>query len=104
MKREIFQDYKPEHEFLVCIDSDGCAFDTMEIKHKECFCPVTVLVWRLQPVSKYVREIWEYTNLYSKDRGRSRFHEIVMLFDWLERRPEVREREIKLPDIKPLRD
>lgn len=104
MKREIFQDYKPEHEFLVCIDSDGCAFDTMEIKHKECFCPVTVLVWRLQPVSKYVREIWEYTNLYSKDRGRSRFLEIVMLFDWLERRPEVREREIKLPDIKPLRD
>ena len=25
--------------YLVCIDSDGCVFDTMEIKHKECFCP-----------------------------------------------------------------
>ncbi len=98
------KNYAPEHEFLVCIDSDGCAFDTMEIKHKECFCPATVLEWRLQPVSKYVREIWEYINLYSRDRGRSRFHELVLLFEWLERRPEVMEREIRLPDISSLRD
>lgn len=96
-------DYRPAHEFLVCVDSDGCAFDTMEIKHKECFCPATVLEWGLQPVSKYVREIWEFTNLYSRDRGRSRFHELVLLFDWLERRPEVAEREIRLPDISSLR-
>jgi len=32
-------DFKPKHEFFVGIDSDGCAFDTMEIKHKECFTP-----------------------------------------------------------------
>jgi hypothetical protein len=32
---------KPEKEFFIGIDSDGCAFDTMEIKQKECFevCP-----------------------------------------------------------------
>ena len=29
----------PKHKFLVGIDSDGCAFDTMELKHKECFIP-----------------------------------------------------------------
>ena len=29
----------PQHSFFVGIDSDGCAFDTMEIKHKECFIP-----------------------------------------------------------------
>lgn len=90
-------------EFLVCIDSDGCTFDTMEIKHKECFCPVTILVWELQPISRYVREIWEYGNLYSKDRGRTRFHELVLLFDWLARRQEVKNRKIKLPDITSLR-
>jgi len=33
------REMKPEHEFFVGIDSDGCAFDTMEPKHKECFCP-----------------------------------------------------------------
>mgnify|MGYP001014095918 FL=1 len=31
--------HQPQHEFLIAIDSDGCAFDTMEIKHKECFIP-----------------------------------------------------------------
>lgn len=95
--------YQPRHEFLVCIDSDGCAFDTMEIKHKECFCPATVLAWGLQPVARYAREIWEYTNLYSKDRGRTRFHELVMLFDWLEKRSEITERGFTIPDIASLR-
>lgn len=102
-KRVIFPEYKAEHDTLICIDSDGCAFDTMEIKHKECFCPATVLMWGLQPVAKYVREIWEYTNLYSMDRGRSRFHELELLFDWLEKRAEVQEREIHLPDIASFR-
>ena len=32
-------DMKKENKFLICIDSNGCAFDTMEIKHKECFIP-----------------------------------------------------------------
>ena len=32
-------DMQPHHPFFVGIDSDGCAFDSMEIKHKECFCP-----------------------------------------------------------------
>ena len=27
---------KPQKEFFIGIDSDGCAFDTMEIKQKEC--------------------------------------------------------------------
>ena len=31
--------FTPTHSFLVGIDSDGCAFDTMEVKHKDCFIP-----------------------------------------------------------------
>lgn len=103
MKRELFPAYTPSRSRLVCIDSDGCAFDTMEIKHKECFCPATILVWGLQPISKYARQAWEYTNLYSKDRGRSRFHEILLVFDLLETREEVRAYGFTLPDIAPLR-
>ena len=49
----------PRYDFFVGIDSDGCAFDTMEIKHKECFIPNTVKHWGLQPVSKYAREAAE---------------------------------------------
>ena len=32
---DALKNHKPKHEFLICIDSDGCAFDTMEVKHKE---------------------------------------------------------------------
>jgi hypothetical protein len=33
------KDFKPKKKFFVGIDSDGCAFDTMGIKQRECFCP-----------------------------------------------------------------
>ncbi|MDO4349196.1 MAG: HAD hydrolase-like protein [Eubacteriales bacterium] len=103
MEAKLFPNYAPGRKRLVCIDSDGCAFDTMEIKHKECFCPATILVWGLQPISKYVREVWEYGNLYSKHRGRSRFHELVMTFDWLSEREEVKRLGFQLPDISSFR-
>ena len=32
-------EFQPEHDFFVGIDSDGCVFDSMELKHKECFIP-----------------------------------------------------------------
>lgn len=102
-KNATMQGFVPKHEFLVCIDSDGCAFDTMELKQKECFCCATILVWGLQPVSKYAREAWEHVNLYSKSRGCSRFHAILRAFDLLARRPEVAARGFTVPDIGPLR-
>ena len=43
------RDLVPQHEFFIGIDSDGCAFDTMELKHKECFAPNTIKHWSLQP-------------------------------------------------------
>jgi hypothetical protein len=46
----------PKHDYLVGIDSDGCAFDTMELKHKECFIPNIINYFELQGVSKYARE------------------------------------------------
>ena len=27
-------------DYLLCIDSDGCVMDSMDIKHKNCFAPV----------------------------------------------------------------
>ncbi len=103
MEKKLFAGYAPQRKRLVCIDSDGCAFDTMEIKHKECFCPATIHAWGLQPISKYVREAWEFGNLYSRDRGRSRFYELPFVFDLLEERPEVRRIGFELPDITSFR-
>ena len=87
---------EPQQQFLVGIDSDGCAFDTMEIKHKECFIPNIINHYNLQAVSKYAREAAEFVNLYSKSRGINRFPALIEALDWLGRRPEVRAREIAI--------
>lgn len=62
-----------KHDFFVGYDSDGCIFDTMEIKQKECFCPAFIKHFGLQAASKYAREVWLFVNLYSKTRGCNRY-------------------------------
>ncbi len=89
-------DITPKHDYLVGIDSDGCAFDTMELKHKECFIPNIINHWELQGISKYVREAAEFVNLYSKSRGINRFPALVEALEWLRKRPEVRARGVKI--------
>ncbi len=96
-------DMKKEKDFLICIDSDGCAFDTMEIKHKECFIPNIIRWWDLQAVSKYAREAAEYVNLYSKHRGINRFPALLEVFDLLADRPEAVRRGYKAPEVPTLR-
>jgi phosphoglycolate phosphatase-like HAD superfamily hydrolase len=91
------------NEFLVGIDSDGCVFDTMEIKHKECFIPNIVNYWELQAVSKYAREAAEFVNLYSKWRGINRFPGLVLALDLLGGRPEAMKRGYRAPGIARLR-
>lgn len=95
-------DLKPEHDFFVGIDSDGCVFDTMELKHKECFIPNFIRHFGLQGVSKYAREASEFVNLYSKSRGINRFPALVEQIDWLRRRPEVERRGIEIPVLNGL--
>jgi len=80
---------EPQNAFLVGIDSDGCTFDTMELKHKECFIPNIIKFYGLQGVSKYAREAAEFVNLYSKRRGINRFPALVETLEWLQKRPEV---------------
>lgn len=87
----------PEREFLIGIDSDGCVFDSMELKQKECFIPCFINHYDLQGVSKYAREASEFVNLYSKSRGVNRFPGLVEQLDWLRRRPEVKARGIPVP-------
>lgn len=89
--------------FLVCIDSDGCVFDTMEIKHKECFCPAYINFFGLQPVSKYARDAWDFANLYSAFRGVNRFPVLLKALDVLRERKEVLERGFVTPTLPSLR-
>ena len=100
---DILLNMKPTKEYLVCVDSDGCVFDNMELKHKECFCPATVNVWGLQSVSRYAREAAEFVNLYSKTRGMNRFPAVVRTLELLGARKEAQERGYVCPDLTPLK-
>jgi phosphoglycolate phosphatase-like HAD superfamily hydrolase len=100
---QALKDFKKTKDFLVCIDSDGCAFDAMEIKHKECFIPNIINEWDLQAISKYAREAAEFVNLYSKWRGINRFPALINVMDLLADRDEVKNRGFKVPEIDSLR-
>ena len=99
---QILKDFKPANPFFIGIDSDGCVFDSMEIKHKECFAPMFIKHFDLQAVSKYARETWEFVNLYSKTRGANRFPALSRTLNLLRERPEVVARSIAIPDTKAL--
>src|SRR5437016_5312103 len=88
------RNFKPEKEFFIGIDSDGCVFDTMEIKHKECFAPMFIKHFKLQAASKYAREVWEFVNLYSKTRGVNRFPALSRSLNLLRQRREVIARKV----------
>jgi phosphoglycolate phosphatase-like HAD superfamily hydrolase len=98
------KNFEKKHDYLVAIDSDGCAFDSMEIKHKECFIPNIIKYWYLQPVSKYARAAAEFVNLYSQWRGINRFPALMMTFDLLREWPDVERRKAAVPEAHPLRD
>ena len=98
---KLLKDLKPEKKYLVAIDSDGCAFDAMGIKQKECFCPMMIAYFNLQPVADAARECKMFADLYSKTRGANRHKTIVrILTELLPSHPVVKRRGFKVPEFK----
>jgi phosphoglycolate phosphatase-like HAD superfamily hydrolase len=95
---QALRDFRPTKEFFVGIDSDGCVFDSMEIKHKQCFAPMFVQHFGLQPVEQPAREIWDFVNLYSKTRGANRFPALVRALHLLRGHPQVQALKLNVPD------
>ena len=67
-----------KHDYLICVDSDGCAMDTMDIKHFECFGPCMVREWGLQAWAEPILRRWNDINLYTMTRGINRFKGLMM--------------------------
>ncbi len=99
---QVLRDFRPSKEFFIGIDSDGCVFDSMEIKHKECFTPMFIKHFHLQAVSKYARECWDFVNLYSKTRGANRFPALVRALNLLRERPPVQARKVVVAETAAL--
>ena len=66
-------------EYLICIDSDGCAIDSMDIKHKKCFGPCMIKEWGLEKWQDEILARWNEINLYSATRGINRFLALGMI-------------------------
>lgn len=77
------KDFYKERDFLVCVDSDGCAMDTMDIKHEVAFCPCLIDVFGLQEHSAFITPYWMQINLFSATRGINRFKGMLMTFEAL---------------------
>ena len=76
----VFEQYEKSSEFLVCVDSDGCAMDTMEIKHRKCFAPEMIKTWNLFEKENYILNLWYDLNLYTRTRGINRFKGLAETF------------------------
>jgi phosphoglycolate phosphatase-like HAD superfamily hydrolase len=95
--------FRPRHDFFIGIDSDGCAFDTMEIKQKRCFTPNTIRVFGLQDIADAVRETAEFVNLYSRYRGTNRYPALVRTMEYLAARKDGAARGVPIPRMDALR-
>lgn len=69
----IFDSFVKKHDYLVCVDSDGCVMDTMNCKHFHCFGPCMVAEWGLEQWKDEILDRWNVINLFSMTRGINRF-------------------------------
>ena len=74
----IFDSFEKKHDYLVCVDSDGCVMDTMNCKHFHCFGPCMVDEWELGEWKDAILERWNEINLFSMTRGINRFKGLAM--------------------------
>lgn len=93
----IFDSYQKKHDFLVCVDSDGCVMDTMNCKHFHCFGPCMVDEWDLGQWRDEILKRWNEINLFSMTRGINRFKGLAMALS------EINETYRPIPGIDALR-
>ena len=72
--------------FLIGVDSDGTAFDSMNHKHLDALIPAALEVWRMErEVANRFTEIYKSVNLYSATRGINRFPGLLEVFERLKK-------------------
>ena len=94
----VLDDFKKSKDFCVCVDSDGCAMDTMNIKHIRCFGPCMVAEWGLEEWKDAILARWNVINLYSGTRGINRFKGLAMALG------EINEQYMPIAGIEALQD
>lgn len=92
----IFDTFERKHDYLVCVDSDGCVMDTMNCKHFNCFGPCMVTEWGLEEWKDEILDRWNVINLFSMTRGINRFKGLAMALG------EINEKYTKIVGVEAL--
>ncbi len=79
------EEFKRSSDYLICIDSDGCAMDTMDIKHYRCFGPCMVAEWNLAQRQDALLARWNDINLYTRTRGINRYKALGIILQEIDR-------------------
>ena len=92
----IFDSFVRKHDYLVCVDSDGCVMDTMNCKHFNCFGPCMVTEWGLEEWKDEILTRWNEINLFSMTRGINRFKGLAIALG------EINEKYTKIVGVEAL--
>lgn len=76
-----FDSFVRTHDYLICVDSDGCVMDTMNCKHYHCFGPCMILEWALEQWQEEILRRWNEINLFQMTRGINRFRALAMALE-----------------------
>jgi phosphoglycolate phosphatase-like HAD superfamily hydrolase len=88
-------------QFLIGVNSDGTAFDSMNRKHLRAFIKAALAEWPMRgEVAAQFKEIERHVNLFSPLRGINRFPGLLEVFERLKKIfPDAK----NLPDLTDLR-
>jgi len=88
-------------KFLIGVNSDGTAFDSMNRKHLTAFIKAALKVWPMRgEMAAQFKEIEKHVNLFSPLRGINRFPGLLEVFERLKKIfPDAK----NLPDLTDLR-
>ena len=93
----VFNSFRKEHDYLICVDSDGCVMDTMNCKHFHCFGPSLTVEWGLEEWEDTILRRWTDINLLQMTRGIRRFKALAMILD------EINTRYTRIPGVETLK-
>ena len=97
------KEHKPKNKYFVGIDSDGTVFNSMELKHKDCFIGSLIRIFDLAPITHEIHIVWNYVNIFSINRGTNRFKALLLTFDYLRKMELVKTLNVKIPNLKILK-
>ena len=92
------KNHEPKHKFFVGLDSDGTVFDSMEVKHKDCYAGSLIRVFGLAAITHEIHEVWNFCEHFILiPGGPTGSRHSVLTVDYLRAFERIHSLKIELP-------